>query len=104
MPPSTRYGKQKDKTSTLAPSDSASQAAFTRQSRSTTSSRSSLVDSKNFLDWYTAKPRLEGANHELTDLDPTDIQTSRFMPQSCQRTLFSKKIPDLNDRRKKIRR
>src|SRR6185295_9416814 len=104
MPPSTRYGKQKDKTSTLAPSDSASQAAFTRQRRSTTSSRESLVKSENLDSWHVAKPFLLSNNHALEDLDQTEIDTFKYTPQSWARTLTCRRIPDLDARRKKIRK
>ena len=83
MPPSTRYGKQKDKTSTLAPSDSASQAAFTHQSRSTDSSCESLVKSENLDSWWLAQPFLEANNHALEDLNQTDIDAFKYTPQSC---------------------
>src|SRR6185295_9260223 len=104
MPATTRYGKQKDKTSTLAPSDSASQATFTCQSRSTDSSRESLVKSENFDNWHTAKPFLEGNAHVLEDLQQTDIDSFKYTPQSCARTLTCRRISDLNSRRKKIRK
>src|SRR6266487_3019223 len=98
----SKKAKGKDESS-IGPDDSASQVPFNRQSNSTNSSRDSLVGSDQYEKWPNAKPYLESFEVELEAMDPGDITTLTYTPQSCQRIALCRSIPELNARRKKIR-